>query len=132
MKTMNLALLKIENLLKEKGASAHMMQQDLGIKPSTYYTWKSRDTFPSSEFLLPIAKYLGVTVDYLLSDEEEPIRSDEPRYYVDQETKEFADAMKNNPGQRVLFDAAKDLPAEDLLKVLDFIHQQTKKEGHND
>lgn len=128
---MNSTLSKIERLLALKGEKAAEMLRNLDIKQSTYYTWKQRDILPSSDCLMPIARYLGVTADYLLSDSEDlpEEKSEEDEYYLDPETKVLADSIKNNVGQRVLFDAAKDLPPEDILKVLDFIQQQNKKEG---
>lgn len=104
------------------------MCDDLELPKSTWYTWGRTDKLPDSKWLLPIARYFGVTTDYLLGAEEEP----EDGYYMNPETKEIANALKDNPGQRVLFDASKDLPPEDMLKVLDFISQQNKKEGRDD
>ena len=121
---MNITLAKIEHMLKQRRIKITSMLRDLGISNSTYYTWKSRDVFPSTEYLLPIAQYLGVSTDYLLGGEEA-----KEEYYLDPKAKEMANMLNDNPGQRVLFDAAKDLPPEDILKVLDFIQQQNKKEG---
>lgn len=126
---MNITLERIQVLLAQKSIKPSQMYKDLGIKPSTYHTWRDRDTYPSAEWLLPIAQYLGVTTDYLLGADDQ---ADEEGYYIDPETKEMANALKDNPGQRVLFDASRDLPPEDMLKVLDFITQQNKKEGREE
>ena len=121
---MNLTLSRIQQSLAVKGVKAAQMLRDLNIKQSTYYTWVHEDRPPATDYLLPIAQYLGVSTDYLLGGEEA-----KEEYYLDPEARKMANALNKNPGQRVLFDAAKDLPAEDILKVLDFIQQQNKKEG---
>lgn len=123
---MNITLHRIQQLLAVRGEKAAQMLRELDIKQSTYYTWVHEDRPPATEYLLPIAQYLGTTTDYLLGAEE-----DNGGYYLDPKAKEMANALNDNPGQRVLFDAAKDLPPEDILKVLDFIQQQNKKEGRD-
>lgn len=123
---MNITLHRIQQLLAVRGEKAAQMLRELDIKQSTYYTWVHEDRLPATEYLLPIAQYLGTTADYLLGAEE-----DNNEYYLDPKAKEMANALNDNPGQRVLFDAAKDLPPEDILKVLDFIQQQNKKEGRD-
>lgn len=119
---MNIILQRIQDALSEKHLKVTDMFKACGLKGSTYYSWIDRDSYPSSEYIRPIATYLGVSSDYLLGAEEE-------EYYLDPDAKIMANTLNKNPGQRVLFDAAKDLPAEDILKVIDFIQQQNKKEG---
>ena len=119
---MNDILARIQQTLSEKHLKVTEMFKVCGLKGSTYYSWIDRDSYPSSEYIKPIADFLGVSSDYLLSGEED-------EYYLDPATKELANLLNESPGQRVLFDAAKDLPAEDLLKVIDYIQRQNKKEG---
>lgn len=126
---MNDILQRIQELLAKKGVKASAMLREVDIKQSTYYTWVQQDRPPATEYIVPIAKYFGVTTDYLLGAEE---ASSDDGYYVDPQTKEIANELKENPGQRVLFDASKDLSPEDMLVVLDFISQQNKKEGRED
>lgn len=121
---MNDILKRIQQTLSEKHLKVTEMFKVCGLKGSTYYSWIDRDSYPSSEYIKPIADYLGVSPNYLLSGEKD-------EYYLDPATKEMANMLNDNPGQRVLFDAAKDLPPEDILKVLDFIQQQNKKEGRD-
>lgn len=119
---MNNILERIQQTLSEKHLKVTEMFKVCGLKGSTYYSWIDRDSYPSSEYIKPIADFLGVSTNYLLS-------GDKDEYYLDPKTKEMANMLNDNPGQRVLLDAAKDLPAEDILKVIDFIQQQNKKEG---
>lgn len=121
---MNDILKRIQQTLADKHLKVTEMFTVCGLKGSTYYSWIDRDSYPSSEYIKPIADYLGVSPNYLLSGEEDS-------YYLDPATKAWADSLKNNIGQRVLFEAAKDLPPEDMLKVIDFIQKQNQKEGRD-
>lgn len=125
---MNITLQRIQLLLAKTSIKPSKMLKDLDIPSSTYSSWFSKDRYPSTEYIIKLADYFDVSSDYLLGMNEE---ADEDTYYLDPAAKELANALNDNPGQRVLFDAAKDLPAEDLLKVIDFIQQQNKKEGRD-
>ncbi len=125
---MNVTLSRIQLLLAKTNTKASKMLKDLDIPSSTYSSWFSKDRYPSTEYIIKLSDYFGVTSDYLLGMNEE---ADNDGYYLDPATKEMANALNDNPGQRVLFDAAKGLPPEDILKVLDFIQQQNKKEGRD-
>lgn len=122
---MNITLQRIQLLLAKTSIKPSKMLKDLDIPSSTYSSWFSKDRYPSTEYIIKLAEYFDVPSDYLLGMGEE----DKDEYYLDPATKEMANMLNDNPGQRVLLDAAKDLPAEDILKVIDFIQQQNKKEG---
>lgn len=122
---MNITLQRIQLLLAKTSIKPSKMLKDLDIPSSTYSSWFSKGRYPSTEYIIKLAEYFDVPSDYLLGMGEE----DKNGYYLDPATKEMANMINDNPGQRVLFDAAKDLPPEGILKVLDFIQQQNKKEG---
>ena len=126
---MNITLQRIQLLLAKTNTKTSVMLRDLDIPSSTYSSWYSKNRYPSTEYVIKLAEYFGVSTDYLLGLNEE---ADEEGYYIDPSTKKMANALNDNLGQRVLFDATKDLPPEDILKVLDFIQQQNKKEGRDE
>lgn len=59
----------VKKLLQEKNISVNKMAQDLHFGTGTFRTWETRGTVPDGETLLKIARYFGVTVDYLLGNE---------------------------------------------------------------
>ena len=63
---------RIYELFNETGKKPYELCKILGITQSTFSTWKSRHKNPPAEYMKPIADYLGVSLDYLLTGEERP------------------------------------------------------------
>ena len=116
--------MNFEDVLKQLRAKRKISQaklaDDLNLSPGLIGMYENGSRKPSYENLEAIADYFNVSLDYLTGKDDKSI------YYLDPDVAEMANALKENPGQRVLFDAAKDLPPEDLLKVLDFIQKQKR------
>lgn len=113
----------LKELRIKRKISQAKLADDLNLSPGLIGMYENGSRKPSYESLEAIADYFNVSLDFLTGKDDKSI------YYLEPDVAEMAEILKNNPGQRVLFDAAKDLPAEDLLKVIDFIQQQNKKEG---
>lgn len=82
------------------------------------------------------AAALGVTPAYLMGWEDEPPQSqntdreDDKMWYLDRETAELAQELKDNPELRILFDAARNVPAEDLRVVQATVEALLRKDRH--
>lgn len=59
-----------ERLLNERGITAYKVAQETGVTTATLSSWKKGRYTPKREKLQKIADYLGVTVDYLMTGEE--------------------------------------------------------------
>lgn len=59
-------------LCKEKGISPTGAALEMGISRGAVSAWKNEARVPSSAILTKIADYFGVSVDYLLGNEEKP------------------------------------------------------------
>jgi len=57
---------RILDLLKEKGVTAYKLTTDLGLPNSAVTDWKKGKAKPSTDAIIKIAEYFGVTTDYLL------------------------------------------------------------------
>lgn len=93
-----------------------------GVATSTLTEWKKGSYTPKADKLQKIADYFGVSVDYLLSGEEQE------GYYTNPETAEMAQKIFENKDLRLLFDAAADASPEDLQIVHQMLLALKKKE----
>ena len=73
---------RINELCKERGVSGSRMCLDLGMSKSTMSDLKSgRKKSVTAETAQKIASYLGVSVAYLLGEEEKGIKKEQPTEY---------------------------------------------------
>lgn len=121
----------VKYLRKKYGITQEELASQLGYKSFvTVSKWESGDSRPQAEKLQRLATIFHVSVDDLLNKDltsnsaykkEKSVEKEGVEYYTDPKTVEIANELKDNPGLRLLFDAGKDLPPEDILKTLDFI-----------
>ena len=61
-----------EQLLQSRGVTAYQVAKATGIAQSTLSDWKRGRSVPKMDKMQKIADYFGVSVDYLLGNEEKP------------------------------------------------------------
>ena len=117
---------RIKNRREELNMSQEELAKKLGYKSrsSINKIEKGENDIPQSK-IAAFAAALETTPEYLMGWET-PAPKPSPSYYVDPETAELADRLKNQPGMRMLFDAAKDASPEDLEMVAAMIRKFKK------
>ena len=125
----------------ERGLKDSDVSKGTGITKSTFSDWKSGRSNPKKDKLLKIASFLGVSVDYLMTGEERTVdyvvKTDDGNellvetYYLNEETRNMAQAIFENKELRVLFDAARDSSPEDLQTVHSMLLALKRKEQGN-
>lgn len=95
----------IDKLMKEKGITLYRLSKDTGIPYSTLATCKKKGTKLHLDTVKIIADYFGVTVDYLMGEQEEG-------YYINPETARIAQEIFEDPELKALFDMARDSTPE--------------------
>lgn len=58
-----------KRLLEQKGVTAAQVARDTGISQVTFSDWKSGKSKPKADKLYKIAKYFGVSVEYLITED---------------------------------------------------------------
>ena len=98
---------RLNELLKQKGVSAHKMSLQLGLSKSVYTAWKERGNTPPGDVLNKLADYFDVSVDYLLGrvdnpHSEIPVALSAPQGYenLTDEQKELIQALIDQYAQR--------------------------------
>ena len=65
---------KLYQLRKNSGLSQEQLAEQLNVSRQAISKWESGTAVPESEKLITISNYFGVSVDYLLKDEEEQVK----------------------------------------------------------
>ena len=60
---------RIEQLVRERGFTFYRFSKEVGIRESTFSDWRCGRSSTSVKFLIIIADYFGVTLDYLCGRE---------------------------------------------------------------
>lgn len=120
---------RIQQLINQNDTSQSELEKKLGFGKGTISKWKG-STAPAADKLQKIAEHFGVTVDYLLTGN---TGNDSEHYYANEETREIAQEIFENPDLRSLFHAARDLTPERLKAHIDFMQSlKQQEEKHND
>ena len=75
---------KIAKLRKEKGLTQSQLAEMINVSNKTISRWETGEGYPEITLLMPLAKALGVTTDYLLGTSQETAQASGPRYYTGQ------------------------------------------------
>ena len=114
---------RIEALRKNQHISQGKLEKELGFSNGSISKWKS--STPTPERLQKLAGYFNVSVEYLLTGEE---NVEKETYYLNDETAKAAQEIFENKDLRVLFDAARDASPEDLKTTYNMLMALKRKE----
>lgn len=103
---------RIKNLCDSKGISMNKLEEILGFGKG--YISKLGTTTPNTTKIKLIADYFGVSVDYIITGEDS--NPDTP-YYINDDAREMAQFMFENPEYKVLFDASRKVSKDDINVV---------------
>ena len=114
---------RIKNRRKELGITQEELAQKLGYKnKSTIAKIENGTNDIVQSKVVEFAKALDTTVAALMGwDDAEP--EQEPHYYLDDDAREMAEFMLNNPDYKVLFDASRKVKKEDIEIVRKIIEK---------
>lgn len=117
----------LKKLRIEKKLTQEELAQATGLSRSAIGMYESGSREPNFETLEILADFFNVDMNTLLD------RSQSSQgYYLNPEAAKMAQELYDNPGMRILFDAAKNVSAEDLKAAAELIARMKKKEEHED
>ena len=105
----------IQRLMDSRGIDRNKICADLGFKYTTFTDWVKGKTYPRIDKIEMMAQYFGVNKSDLVE------KHVEAGYYTDKDAADFAEMLRNRPGARLLFSAAKDISKDDLQKAVEYI-----------
>lgn len=106
----------IKRLMEQRGKDRNDVCKDLGFKYTTFTDWINAKTYPRIDKIEMMANYFGVTKADLV---EEPAENDS--YYINDDARELAQFLFENPEYKVLFDASRKVKKSDIEFVKQMI-----------
>ena len=101
----------------------------LGVAKSSISMYEVGKREPDFETLEAIADFFNVDMNFLLGKD----GSENDHYYLNDETREIAQEVFENPDMRTLFKVARDIPPERLKAHIEFMKSLKEQENkHND
>lgn len=110
----------IKRLLQERNMSYKEFAEKLGYRASTISMWMRGTNAPRMDALEKIADFFGITISELLNDEREDKQNNNV-YYLNDDARELAQFMFENPEYKILFDASRKVKKEDIEFVKQMI-----------
>ena len=102
----------------------------LGVSDKTVSSWEINRTEPKMGMVERISSALQCKkTDIIGIDETE---SSDDHYYINDETRQIAREVFENPDLRSLFHVARDIDPEELRAHIDFMKRLKAREQHND
>lgn len=121
---------KLEYLRKQRGLTRAELARKLGLKYTTYVGYENGEREPGHGFLIDVARFYNVSVDFLLDMDSGSLHVHEqaPKYGqpID-DTDEILEMLKNDPDTRMVAKISGDLTEEgkkELLKHAKLLRNQ--------
>lgn len=113
-------------LRKEKGLSQQELADILKVSKSSISMYERGERQPqNTETWELFADYFNVDIDYLMGRTDKTTKvinpNNTPHYYLNDETRQIAQEIYENPDLRILFDASKNATPEDLKFVTEMV-----------
>ncbi|MCI8483464.1 MAG: helix-turn-helix transcriptional regulator [Lachnospiraceae bacterium] len=100
---------------------------DLGINKSSISTWCNGTRLPRMDKVDMLAKYFHINRSDLIEDKSDTQPEETSSYYLNEDARDMAQFLYENPDYKVLFDASRKVKKEDI----DFVKQMIDKINGN-
>ncbi len=116
---------RLKYYMNIKGCKQSDIARDLGINMSTISSWCNGVMIPRMEKIKMLADYFNINMSDLLEDDTE---LNNKSYYINDDAKDIAQFLYENPDYKILFDASRKVKKEDIQFVKDMIDRLSKNE----
>ena len=118
---------RIQHYLEAKNKTQADLAEYMGVSQATVSNWCNGVKMPRMDKIDKICEFFGIERSDLMVEDKEPAG-----YYLDPEAAEIAQEVYDRPELKMLFDASRNVSAEDLRFVIEMIDRMAKKERGED
>lgn len=109
----------IQYYMEKYGKTRQDMCEALGVKYTTFTDWVKGNSYPRIDKIELMANFFGISKADLVEDRTKVSSTDQ--YYLNDDARDLAQFMFENPEYRVLFDASRKVKKEDIEFVKQMI-----------
>ena len=113
----------LKRIMDITGKNQMDLMNDLNLSSSTVSSWCTGQKFPRMGKIQMLADYFNVLKSDLIEDKDVPPET----YYLNDEARENAQFLFENPEYKVLFDASRKVKPEDIEFVAEMLARFTEK-----
>lgn len=119
---------RLRKAVENSGYSQTQLCEITGITKGALSSYLSGRYYPKQQAIEKLSEALNVPIFWLMGydTESDSDSQEEDSYYIDKEARELAQFLYENPKYKILFDAAKDVSADDLEMVKTIIDKFKK------
>ena len=120
----------IRNRRAELGLTMKQLADKIGVSEGTISRWESGEIANMKrDKIVLLAEALMISPAMIMGwADETPVQTQPAPYYLNDETREIAQAIFDNPQYKALFDASRKLSPADLQFVMDMIDRMRTDE----
>ena len=120
----------LNKFISESGKTQAEIANAIGVSPQTFNTWCRGIAIPRMGKVQALADYFRINKSDLI---EEKANQPDDHYYLNDETREIAQEVFENPEMRTLFKVAKNMSPERLKAHIEFMKSlEAQEHGNND
>ena len=116
----------LKKYIKLSGKDRGDIAKELGFSYSTFTDWINGNSYPRIDRIEKLANYFKIKKSDLIKNEKK-----QDKYYLNEETRQIAQEIKENPELYALFDASRKATPEDPNITKDLLLNLDKKERGN-
>lgn len=116
----------LNSYIEASGKTQLEIAKSIGVSPQTFNTWCKGIAIPRMGKVQALADYFHINKSDLIEDKED--LEEDNTYYLNDDAKDMAQFLYENPDYKVLFDASRKVKKEDIAFVKEMIDRMSNKE----
>lgn len=116
----------LNSYIETSGKTQLEIARNIGVSPQTFNTWCKGIAIPRMGKIQALADYFHINKSDLLEDKSNSNK--EETYYLNDDARDMAQFLYENPDYKVLFDASRKVKKEDIQFVKEMIDRMSNND----